>query len=160
MQQKSTAVAVLFVCGEYTVYSSGVVFDNSGDRENRSQIAGYDYLKTTVYIDGAPYQVEMRVRVYDDRAGGGNRLYHFTPEVIKVKRKTDSRSPSGTLHERTIQKTEIGYLLILWYHTPSKASMRRNYIPHKEKTTDWFGKDMHFCGGGTWCPMNCWRLWE
>jgi len=69
------------------IAQNGVYFSSKGDRKNRAQINGYDYLTTTVYIDGEPYAVDMRVRVEDKKIGGANRLYHFTPEMIRVSKK-------------------------------------------------------------------------
>ena len=71
------------------IAQNGVYFKSEGDRKSRPQVAGYDHLETTVYIDNIPYVVDMRVRVEDEQSGGANRLYHFTPEAISVTRKND-----------------------------------------------------------------------
>ena len=84
------------------IANNGVYFKSEGDRKSRDQIAGYDHLMTTVYLDGQPYTVDMRVRVYDSQAGGENRLYYFTPEEIMTTRKVDTNIPTGTLHERAM----------------------------------------------------------
>ena len=87
------------------IAQNGVWYESEGDRQGRPQVAGYDYLKTTVYIDNNPYTVNMRVRVEDQRAGGGNRLYHFTPETIEVTKKDDG-APSTTGRHATSIKLE------------------------------------------------------
>lgn len=74
------------------VAQNGVYFQSAGDRRGRQQIAGYDHLMTMVYIDGNPYLVDMRVRVESEKVGAGNRLYHFTPEVIKVAKTRNQKS--------------------------------------------------------------------
>ena len=84
------------------IANNGVYFKSEGDRKGRDQIAGYDHLMTTVYIDNQPYTVDMRVRVYDEKTGGGNTLYYFTPEEIITTKKVDADLPTGTLHERTM----------------------------------------------------------
>ena len=86
---------------------NGVYFSNEGDRRGRVQIAGYDHLMTTVYIDGAPYLVDMRVRVEDERAGGGNRLYHFTPEAIEVTKKNDGTTSTAGRHATSVHSTDV-----------------------------------------------------
>ena len=86
------------------IANNGVYFKSEGDRQGRDQIAGYDHLMTTVYIDNQPYVVDMRVRVYDALSGGGNRLYYFTPEEIVTAKKIGANLPTGTLHERTMSQ--------------------------------------------------------
>lgn len=86
---------------------NGVYFSNEGDRRGRVQIAGYDHLMTTVYIDGAPYLVDMRVRVEDERAGGGNQLYHFTPEAIEVTKKNDGATSTAGRHATSVHSTDV-----------------------------------------------------
>ena len=65
------------------IANNGVYFRSEGDRKGRDQIAGYDHLMTTVYIDGQPYIVDMRVRVYDTQAGGENRLYMKREDLLR-----------------------------------------------------------------------------
>ncbi|WP_154666656.1 ADP-ribosyltransferase [Intestinimonas massiliensis (ex Afouda et al. 2020)] len=96
------------------IAQNGVYFSNEGDRRGRVQIAGYDHLMTTVYIDGAPYLVDMRVRVEDERAGGGNRLYHFTPEAIEVTKKNDGTTSTAGRHATSVHSTDVA---------PSSASI-------------------------------------
>lgn len=60
------------------IAQNGVYFRSEGDRKGRTQVAGYDHLLTTVYLDGVSYVVDMRVRVEDTQAGGANCLYHYT----------------------------------------------------------------------------------
>ena len=88
------------------IANNGVYFKSEGDRKGRQQIAGYDHLMTTVYIDDQPYSVDMRVRVYDAPSGGENRLYYFTPEEIVTTKKVGANIPTGTLHERTMIQDE------------------------------------------------------
>lgn len=88
------------------IANNGVYFKSEGDRKGRQQIAGYDHLMTTVYIDNQPYSVDMRVRVYDAPAGGENKLYYFTPEEIVTTRKVGANIPTGTLHERAMIQDE------------------------------------------------------
>ena len=66
------------------IVQSGVWYDGKGDRDNRDQIAGYDYLKATAYIDGVPYAVNIRVRIERKTEGNENRVYFFTPETVEV----------------------------------------------------------------------------
>lgn len=73
------------------IANNGVWFDGQGDRKGRSQIAGFDHLKTTVYIDGDPYLVDMRVKLVEEVPGKGvdNVLYYFTPEeILTIDRKS------------------------------------------------------------------------
>ena len=86
------------------IANNGVYFKSEGDRKGRDQIAGYDHLMTTVYIDNQPYVVDMRVRVYDEASGGENRLYYFTPEEIVTIKKVGSGLPTDTLHERIMSQ--------------------------------------------------------
>ena len=88
------------------IAQNGVYFSNEGDRRGRAQIAGYDHLMTTVYIDGSPYLVDMRVRVEDQKAGGGNRLYHFTPEAIEVIKKNDGAASTAGRHATSVHSTD------------------------------------------------------
>ena len=66
------------------IANNGVWFDGQGDRNMREQIAGFDHLKTTVYIDSVPYLVDIRVKLLEEKGGEGieNVLYYFTPEEI------------------------------------------------------------------------------
>lgn len=66
------------------IANNGVWIEGEGDHGKRPQIAGFDYLKTTVYIDGATYEVKMRVKLGEQVPGKGvdNVLYYFTPEEI------------------------------------------------------------------------------
>lgn len=88
------------------IAQNGVYYQSEGDRYGRDQIAGYDHLMTTVYIDHVPYVVDMRVRVADQPSGNGNTLYHFTPETIEVTRKNDSDISATGRHASSI-KLEI-----------------------------------------------------
>ena len=88
------------------IAQNGVYFSSEGDRRGRAQIAGYDHLMTTVYIDGVPYLVDMRVRVEDEKAGGGNRLYHFTPETIEVTKKNDGAASTAGRHATSVRSTD------------------------------------------------------
>ena len=88
------------------IAQNGVYFSSEGDRRGRAQIAGYDHLMTTVYIDGSPYLVDMRVRVEDQKAGGGNRLYHFTPEAIEVIKKNDGAASTAGRHATSVHSTD------------------------------------------------------
>lgn len=84
------------------IANNGVYFKSEGDRKGRDQIAGYDHLMTTVYIDNQPYTVDMRVRVYDEQSGGGNTLYYFTPEEIITTRKVEVNPPTVGRHATNI----------------------------------------------------------
>ena len=80
------------------IAQNGVYYRSEGDRKGRPQVAGYDHLLTTVYLDGMPYVVDMRVRVEDAQAGGSNRLYHFTPEHLSVQRQKDGAESTAGRH--------------------------------------------------------------
>ena len=99
------------------IAQNGVYFRSEGDRKNRPQIAGYDHLLTTVYLDGVPYVVDMRVRVEDTQAGGANRLYHFTPELISVKRQKDGAASTAGRHATGVHSKDT---------TPSSISIIPN----------------------------------
>ena len=79
------------------IANNGVWFDSQGDRKNRTQINGIDHLKTTVYIDGAPHEVDMRVRLGQENANSAqdNVLYYFTPEEVVSIKKVDTAPPTG-----------------------------------------------------------------
>ena len=79
------------------IANNGVWFDSQGDRKNRTQINGIDHLKTTVYIDGSPYEVDMRVRLVQENAGStqDNVLYYFTPEEVVSIKRVDTAPPTG-----------------------------------------------------------------
>ena len=76
------------------IANNGVYYRSEGDRKGRDQILGIDHLMTTVYIDGTPMVVDIRVRVV--QIGEGNRkdnvLYYFTPEEISIKKESGSAS--------------------------------------------------------------------
>lgn len=78
------------------IANNGVWFDGQGDRLARDQILGVDHLKTTVYIDNAPYEVDMRVRIVQEtpNADQNNVLYYLTPEEILTVKKVDTNSPT------------------------------------------------------------------
>ena len=88
------------------IAQNGVYFNSEGDRKGRLQIAGYDHLLTTVYLDGVPYVVDMRVRVEDEQTGGMNRLYHFTPEVISVTKKKDGTTSAAGRHATSVHSSD------------------------------------------------------
>ena len=89
------------------IANNGVYFRSEGDRKVRDQIAGYDHLLTTVYIDNQPYVVDMRVRVYDDTSGGENRLYYFTPEEIVTTKKVEAEPPTVGRHATNISSEVV-----------------------------------------------------
>lgn len=70
------------------IVNNGVWFDGEGDRKGRQQIAGYDHLKTTVYIDKAHYLIDIRVRLVDHGPGKemDNVLYYFSPEILSIEK--------------------------------------------------------------------------
>ena len=79
------------------IANNGVWFDSQGDRKNRTQINGIDHLKTTVYIDGSPYEIDMRVRLVQEnaRSAQDNVLYYFTPEEVVSIKKVGTAPPTG-----------------------------------------------------------------
>ena len=85
------------------IANNGVWFRSEGDRSGRGQVLGYDHLMTTVYIDNAPYLVDMRVRVAEQGLGtdAENRLYYFTPEEIVSVKSLDGNTPAGERHAFT-----------------------------------------------------------
>ena len=71
------------------IANNGVWKRAEGDRKERQQIPGFDYLMTTVYVDNEPYVVNMRVRLVQEAPGKetDNVLYYFTPEeILSVKK--------------------------------------------------------------------------
>ena len=86
------------------IANNGVWFESQGDRENRQQIQGFDHLKTTVYIDGVPHEVDMRVRLVQEKPGAqqDNVLYYFTPEELLTIKKVDTASPTGERRALTV----------------------------------------------------------
>ena len=89
------------------IAQNGVYYKSNGDRKGRDQIAGYDHLMTTVYIDSKPYVVDMRVRVDDQKSGGSNRLYYFTPEAISVTNKNDGTTSTAGRRATSVQSTDV-----------------------------------------------------
>ena len=80
------------------IANNGVWVHSRGDRKHRDQIPGFDYLKTTVYIDGVPYEVNMRVKLVQPSVDSdvSNVLYYFTPdEAISVKKAGTSEPAAG-----------------------------------------------------------------
>lgn len=79
------------------IANNGVWKRGEGDRKKRQQIKGVDHLVTTVYIDGAPHVVDMRVRLVQEAPGKAtdNVLYYFTPEEIVSIEKVDTSSPTA-----------------------------------------------------------------
>ena len=70
-------------------------FDNSvwasseGDRKNRTQIDGFDTLRTSFYVDGKPYYADIRVKVVrsGQSADSENVIYFLEPEAVKIIKK-------------------------------------------------------------------------
>ena len=70
-------------------------FDNSvwvgsqGDRKNRTQIDGFDTLRTSFYVDGQPYYADIVVKVVRPRqnADSENVIYFLEPETVKITKK-------------------------------------------------------------------------
>ena len=79
------------------IANNGVWFEGQGDRKGRQQVNGIDHLKTTVYIDNVPYEVDMRVRLIQQNARSPqeNVLYYFTPEEIVTIEKVGTNPPTG-----------------------------------------------------------------
>ena len=78
------------------IANNGVYFKSEADRDARAQIPGWDHLMTTVYIDGVPYSVDMRVKLVEERPGSGpdNVLYYYSPEEIVKIEKVGSKAPT------------------------------------------------------------------
>ena len=80
------------------IANNGVYFKSEGDRKGRPQINGIDHLMTTVYIDGTPTLVDMRVRLVQQEKAGPteNVLYYFSPETITLTpKKGDGNTPAA-----------------------------------------------------------------
>lgn len=77
------------------IANNGVYFKSEGDRDARPQIPGWDHLMTTVYIDGEPYSVDMRVKLVEEKPGSGpdNVLYYYSPEEILTIEKVGPGAP-------------------------------------------------------------------
>lgn len=90
------AESIVVVDNLERIANNGVWFDGQGDRLARDQILGVDHLKTTVYIDNAPYEVDMRVRIVQEtpNADQNNVLYYLAPEEILTVKKVDTNSPT------------------------------------------------------------------
>ena len=88
------------------IANNGVYFQSEGDRQGRDQIAGYDHLMTTVYIDNQPYSVDMRVRLVQQTPNSetANVLYYFTPEEIVSVEKIDANLPTGKRRALTMSQ--------------------------------------------------------
>ena len=77
-------------------------FDNSvwakseGDDKNRTQIDGFDRLRTSFYIDGQPYYTDIIVKVVRPKqnADSENVIYFLEPEAIETIKKVDTRTPT------------------------------------------------------------------
>ncbi len=78
------------------IANNGVYFRSEGDRDARPQIPGWDHLMTTVYIDGEPYSVDMRVKLVEEKPGSGadNVLYYYSPEEILTIEKVGPKTPT------------------------------------------------------------------
>ena len=71
------------------ITNNGVYFKSEGDRDARQQIPGWGHLMTTVYIDGVPYSVDMRVKLVEEKPGSelDNVLYYYSPEeIVKIEK--------------------------------------------------------------------------
>ena len=106
------------------IANNGVWFNSQGDRKGRQQVQGFDHLMTTIYIDGMPYLVDMRVKLVQEAPGRGtdNVLYYFTPEEILTIEKVGTTPPTG---ERPVRSPRVqrGHLLLVpLYHSPAAAS--------------------------------------
>lgn len=92
------------------IANNGVYYSSEGDRKGREHILGIDHLITSVYIDGTPMVVDMRVRVVQQERGGdsNNVLYYFTPEEINIIKESGSTSAA----ERQALRGEVSPLSI------------------------------------------------
>lgn len=86
------------------IAANGVYVKSEPDRKGRDQIRGFDYLRTFAYIDGAPYEINMRVKLVraEKGADGKNNLYYFTPEEITLA-KTDAASPTRAVRDQHLK---------------------------------------------------------
>ena len=86
------------------IANNGVWFNSQGDRKGRQQVQGFDHLMTTIYIDGMPYLVDMRVKLVQEAPGRGtdNVLYYFTPEEILTIEKVGTTPPTGERRALTV----------------------------------------------------------
>ena len=92
------------------IANNGVYYSSEGDRKGREHILGIDHLITSVYIDGTPMVVDMRVRVVQQERGGdsNNVLYYFTPEEINIIKESGSTSAA----ERQALRGEVSPLSV------------------------------------------------
>lgn len=74
--------------------------ESNGDRKGRTQIDGFDTLRTSFYIDGIPYYADIKVKVVDKGAGQNpqNVAYYIEPEEITSIKKADTQSPTEGRH--------------------------------------------------------------
>ena len=71
--------------------------ESNGDRKGRTQINGFDTLRTSFYIDGIPYYADIKVKVVDKGDGQNpqNVAYYIEPEEITSIKRMDTSSPTG-----------------------------------------------------------------
>ena len=78
--------------------------ESKGDRKGRTQIDGFDTLRTSFYIDGTPYYADIKVKVVDKGSGQNpqNVAYYIEPEEITSIKRMDTPSPTGGRHAPNI----------------------------------------------------------
>ena len=78
--------------------------ESNGDRKGRTQINGFDTLRTSFYIDGIPYYADIKVKVVDKGDGQNpqNVAYYIEPEEITSIKRMDTSSPTGGRHAPNI----------------------------------------------------------
>lgn len=79
---------------------SSVWVGSEGDRKNRTQINGFDTLRTSFYIDGEPYYADIIVKVVQQGkdANSENVVYFLEPESIAKIKKVDAHTPTLERH--------------------------------------------------------------
>ena len=72
-----------------SVFDNSVWAESRGDRKNRTQIDGFDTLRSSFYMDGQPYYADIVVKVVRPRqnAGSENVIYFLEPEAVKITKK-------------------------------------------------------------------------
>jgi len=88
-QHKLPIERLLLVDNLEKVFDNSVWVESRGDRKNRTQIDGFDTLRTSFYVDGQPYYADIVVKVVRPRqnADSENVIYFLEPETVKITKK-------------------------------------------------------------------------
>lgn len=93
---------ILVVDNIERIFDDAVWAYSEGDRKGRAQINGFDTLRSSFYVDGEPYFVDIKVKVMDAKAGGENVAYYLEPESIEQIKKAPALPRTGWRHAPNI----------------------------------------------------------